>query len=237
MTARALYQATGCALVALVFSGCAHKPFDYTNFRENRPRSILVLPPMNESASVEGTYGYLSTVTKPIAERGYYVFPVAIVDRFFKENGMPTAGEMHQVPPDKVAQIMGADAVMYVTLKDYGTKYILIDSVPTVRVATKLVDTRSGILLWQGELNLQDSHRGSGFLPLDMVAAAIGQAVNTSTDAPHKLSGRANEILSLGLLYGPYHPQGADERYANGAEAEKAKPSPVPEKDRTRAKQ
>jgi hypothetical protein len=93
MTARTPYRAIGCALVALVLAGCVtHKPYDYTNFRENQPRSILVLPPLNESASVEGTYGYLSTVTRPIAERGYYVFPVSIVYQFFKENGIPTAG-------------------------------------------------------------------------------------------------------------------------------------------------
>jgi hypothetical protein len=38
---------------------------------------------------VEATYGALSTVTLPLAEMGYYVYPL---DRFLRENGMPTAG-------------------------------------------------------------------------------------------------------------------------------------------------
>jgi len=71
-------------------------------FRAHPPRSILILPPLNESTALEGTYGYLSTVTQPVAEHGYYVFPVEVVDRFLKENGMPTAGEMHQVPLNRV---------------------------------------------------------------------------------------------------------------------------------------
>ena len=85
-------------LLAVVAGGCANVPrYDYTVFWEHPPRSILVLPPLNQSNSVEATYGYLSTVTQPLADRGYYVFPVEVVDQLFKANGMPTAGEMHEV--------------------------------------------------------------------------------------------------------------------------------------------
>src|ERR1035438_1909787 len=95
-----------CALtLTVMLAGCATKPYDYTNFRAHPPRSILVLPPLNESTAVEGTYGYLSTVTLPLAEMGYYVYPVVVVDQFMKENGMPTSGEMHQAPLDKIRDI------------------------------------------------------------------------------------------------------------------------------------
>lgn len=198
------------SVALLVLAGCATKPYDYTNFREHPPRSILVLPPLNESTAVEGTYSYLSTVTRPLAEHGYYVFPVAIVDQFLKENGMPTAGEMHQVPLNKVAEIIGADAVMYVTVKEYGTKYQLLSSVPTVHAAAKLVDTRTGILLWEGTVLLQQNSNSSGSILADLIVAAVAQAVNTTTDQAHNLCGPANVILftkkNQGLLYGPYHP-------------------------------
>src|SRR5690349_11758531 len=137
--------------LGLALAGCQTvKPYDYTNFRAHPPRSILVLPPLNESTEVQGTYGYLSTVTQPIAERGYYVFPVEVVDQFLKQNGMPTAGEMHQVPLKKVSEIVGADAVLFLTLKQYGSKYVVLNSVTTVQVEAKLVDTRTGVLLWEG---------------------------------------------------------------------------------------
>ena len=74
--------------MVMVFTGCATKPYDYTNLRAHPPRSILVLPPINESTDTRGTYGYLSTVTKPLAEMGYYVYPVAVVNQFMKENGL-----------------------------------------------------------------------------------------------------------------------------------------------------
>jgi hypothetical protein len=212
MNARLLSQAAGCVGAALMLAGCATPtPYDYTNYRLHPPRSILVLPPLNESTAVRGTYSYLSTVTFPLAELGYYVFPVAVVDQFLKENGMPTAGEMHQVPLNKVAEIIGADAVLYVTLQQYGSKYQVINSATIVQVKARLVDTKTGLLLWEGVGMAQQNSGGSGNLFADLIAAAITQAINSGTDAAHDTCRPANMNLfytkNYGLLYGPYSPE------------------------------
>ena len=201
------------AVLALCFAGCkTEKPVDYSAFREHRPRSILVLPPLNNSTAVEGTYGYLSTVTKPLAEMGYYVFPVAEVDEFLKENGMPTAGEMHQVPLNKVSEILGADAVLYITLDKYGSKYQVINSATTVEVSAKLVDTKTGVMLWEGHaIAEEDSSSGQNSIIGALIAAAVTQVVNSKTDEAHDVSREANYDLfttkNHGLLYGPYNPE------------------------------
>jgi hypothetical protein len=199
-----------CSVLAL--AGCKTvTPYDYTNFRAHRPRSILVLPPLNESTAVEGTYSYLSTVTQPIAELGYYVFPVAIVDQFLKENGMPTAGEMHQVPLAKAAEIFGADSILFVTLKQYGSKYNVLSSTTTVSAEAKLVDTRTGLLLWEGKGMAQQGSGGSGNIIVDLVGAAITQAINSKTDPGHQVSRLANQLMFVkkdaGLPFGPYNPK------------------------------
>lgn len=193
----------------LLLAGCQTvKPYDYTNFRAHPPRSILVLPPLNESTAIEGTYGYLTTVSRPVAERGYYVFPVAVVDQFMKDNGLPGAAEMQQAPLAKVAEITGADAVLFLDLKQYGAQYKVLSSVVTVEVNAKLVDTRTGILLWEGHGVAQQGSGGSGSLLGDLVAAAISQALNKHSDRAHQVSRLANANLffpeQTGLPYGPY---------------------------------
>ncbi len=199
------------AFLALVLAcaGCA-APYDYTAFKAHPPRSILVLPPLNHSTDVKGSYGYLSTVTRPLAEMGYYVFPVAEVDEFMKENGMPTAGEMHQAPLDKIGKIMGADTVLYITVNQYGTKYEIITSVVTVSAEAKLVDVKTGLTLWQGTVMEQQSS-GSGNGIADLIDAVLEQIINSSTDEPHKLSNVANSQMLMtkdhGLLTGPYFPK------------------------------
>jgi hypothetical protein len=193
-------------------AGCQTvQPYDYTNFRAHPPHSILVLPPLNETTSVEATYSYLSTVSEPLAELGYYVFPVAVVDQFLKANGMPTAGEMHQVSLAKVYQITGADAVLYITLKQYGSHYQVINATTTVEAVARLVDTRTGTELWTGHgFAQQGASNGSGGLLAAVVAAALTQVLNSATDHAHALSHAANLNLLTkeggGLPYGPYSP-------------------------------
>jgi hypothetical protein len=200
------------ATLGLALVGCAApRAYDYTNFRAHQPRSILVLPPLNNSTAIEGTYSYLSTVSQPLAELGYYVYPVAVIDQYLKENGMPTAGEMHQISLSKVSEVIGADAVLYTTLEQYGSKFQLVSSVATVQVKASLVDTRSQTLLWEGTAMAQSGSGGSGSLLGDMIAAAVTQAINSKTDAAHGVCRIANAQLfytaKRGIPYGPYSPK------------------------------
>lgn len=213
-----------CALPLLFLSavlslaGCATPAaFDYTTFRQHPPRSILVLPPLNQSTAVEGAYSYLSTVSRPLAERGYYVFPVAVIDQLMKENGLPTAGEMHEVPPAKLREITGADAVLYLVLHQYGSKFLVFGTTTSVQVSARLVDTQSGAVLWNGSaLAQQNSSGNSGNLLADLIGAAITQIVNSKTDPAHEVSRLANvqlfESPRREIPAGPYLPA---ERHKN----------------------
>ena len=206
----------GSAMAFAFLSGCA-TPQDYTAFRQHAPRSVLVLPPLNESLDMKATYGVLSTVTRPLAEMGYYVFPVAVIDQFLKENGLPTAGEMHQIPLNKIHDIIGADAVLYMSVEEYGTKYTILDSSTIVRLNARLVDVETGNLLWNGHVDVRVSssqNSGGGLIGM-LVSATVNQVVASSTDQAHGVAAQANTQLlttrGQGLLYGPYHPNfGAD---------------------------
>jgi hypothetical protein len=198
------------ALLVLLFTGCASPPYNYTNFRAHPPRSILVLPPLNETTAVQGTYSYLSTITLPLAEKGYYVFPVAVIDHFFKENGMPTAGEMHQASMQKIREIFGADAVLYITLKQYGSKYQVLNSATRVMAYAKLVDAATETVLWEGTVSAEENSPSTGNILGDLMAAPLMQAINQTSDEAHAVARTANAQFAIkdhGLLYGPYHPK------------------------------
>jgi hypothetical protein len=198
------------ALLVLLITGCASPPYDYTNYRAHPPRSILVLPPLNETTAVQGTYSYLSTVTLPLAEKGYYVFPVAVVDHFFKENGMPTAGEMHQAPMQKIREIFCADAVLYITLKQYGSKYQVLNSATRVMAYAKLVDAATETVPWEGTIAAEENSPSTGNILGDLIAAPLMQAINQAGDQAHAVARNANAQFAIkdhGLLFGPYHPK------------------------------
>lgn len=199
-----------CLLLSFLAIGCA-TPYNYDKFRAAKPRSILVLPPINQSTDIRGTYGYLSTVTMPVAEKGYYVFPVAIIDHMMKENGLPSANEMHQTSLRKILEILNPDAVLYLTLEKYGTNFGVVASRTTVTVTGKLVSTRSGEVLWEGKASATpDSSSSGGGILGALISSAITQAVNSSSDYAHDVSRQANGDLfftkNQGLLNGPYSP-------------------------------
>ncbi|MCI0668803.1 MAG: DUF799 domain-containing protein, partial [Methylococcaceae bacterium] len=93
--------------ILVSLAACATPPLhDYSAFRLRLPRSILVMPPLNESTDVNAPYIFLATITRPLANQGYYVFPVAMVDAFMKENGLPSAYEMQNVPLGKIREVL-----------------------------------------------------------------------------------------------------------------------------------
>lgn len=210
---RKFYALCG-VIAALLLSGCAKNAYDYTAFRQSQPKSILVLLPTNESPDVQAGYGVLSQVTLPLAEAGYYVFPVAVVENTFKQNGVANAAEMHSISAQKLREIFGADAVLYMNITDYGSSYMVVASETRVTVSGKLVDIRNGQVLWSGDATAstnENNSTSSGVFGI-LISAAINHIGNTLMDKSYDMAGIADaRLLSAGrtggILYGPRSPK------------------------------
>lgn len=214
--------------LALLLVACATPPaFDYSAYRKARPRSILVLPPVNNTPDVLATPGVLAQMTLPLAESGYYVFPVAVVNETFRQNGLDNAAEIRALAPARLQQIFGADAALYVTVKRYGAVYAVFVSNVVVDVEAELVDLRSGQTLWKGRASAAaDEGDGGGNQPLAAVLlrALVQQVVNNLSDASFRVAGVASQRLLLAgregaPLYGPYHPLYAKDALAGSPPA------------------
>ena len=215
MIARSLKLMAGLLALA-VLGGCVSpKTVDYSAYKQSRPKTILVLPPLNNSPDVKASYSLLSQVTYPLAEAGYYVLPITLVDETFRQNGLTTPADIHQAPANKLQEIFGADAALYITVTDYGTRYMIISSETVVTASAKLVDLKSGITLWTGSARAsseEGGNNGGGNLIGMLITAAVKQVINSSTDAGHPIAGVTSaRLLSAGqpagLLYGPRSPK------------------------------
>ncbi len=206
---------TALLAAALLLGGCAtRKPYDYTAFKEARPASILVLPPLNSSPDINATYSMMSQATAPLAESGYYVFPATMVDESFKQNGLTSPADIHGVSIAKLREIFGADSALYINVKQYGTSYAIISSETRVTAEAKLVDLRSGKTLWSGVATASSAEgdSNSGGLVGMLVKAAIKQIIETVSNQGHVIAGRTSaRLLSAGapngILYGPRSPK------------------------------
>lgn len=199
------------ALLALLVGCATPASKDFTEFKTAKPTSILVLPPVNQSPDVNATYGVYSHVQRPLAENGYYVYPITLVDETFKQNGYTVVDDIHHIQADKLREIFGADTALYITVKDYGTKYYVVGSAAIVNLEGKLVDLRSGKTLWEGKATAsseegQNNNQGGGLAGL-LVAAIVKQVLSTTTDQSYRVAGIANQrLLASTMPVGPRHP-------------------------------
>jgi hypothetical protein len=209
MTARhsSRHAALAVVLVA-VLTGCAAtpKPKDYTKFLAANPRSILILPVVNNSVDVTAPDYFLSTVPVPVAERGYYVFPVNLVKRLLEDDGLADAALVHQADPMKVANLFGADAILYITIQRWDAKWVLVSTSVTVDFAYVLKDGKTGVTLWEDKQTMQYSSDSSNGLLSAIVNAAITKA--SPNYMPLARSGNAGALTvdGRGFPIGPYRP-------------------------------
>lgn len=197
----------------LLLVGCASQSqtaYDYTQFKEENPLSILVLPPLNDSLDVNAGYSFLSQVTYPLAESGYYVFPVAVVNDLLKHNGVTEPSDIHAIPLEKLREIFAADAVVYLKITEYGTSYKIIASDTRVTAQARLVSLKTGEKLWEGAATAstaEQQNTNQGLLGM-LVVAVIDQIANTLTEKGHEVAGITSmRLLRAGdanrLLHGP----------------------------------
>jgi hypothetical protein len=207
-----------CAAVAclVLLGGCATKapPYDLSAFLKAKPVTMLVMPPVNESPDIKATPGVWAQATRPLAEAGYYVLPVTLVDETFQQNGVTTATQAQEVPLQKLRDYFGADAAVYLKVTKYGTSFQVLASETRVEVEGRVVDLRDGRLLWQGKAMATSAEQGQqaqGGLVGLLATALVKQIVGTATDASFNFAGTANSrLLSAprynGIPAGPRSP-------------------------------
>lgn len=183
-------------LVLLVVSGCATMPpKDYTKFNTAKPNSILIVPTVNRSVEVTASDYMLSTLPIPLAERGYYVFPVHLVKRVLEDDGLSDANLVHSSSTEKLASLFGADAVLYVAINRWDAQYLVFSTQVTVDVSYIIKDGKTGETLWEHQQKMVYVPQNSGGHPIAMlITAAVNAAMTKMAPNYVPLARQANAL-------------------------------------------
>jgi hypothetical protein len=204
------------AFAAVLLTGCVAQPvkYDMGAFQAAAPRSILVVPTINKSLDVDAPNYVLSTLPVPLAEKGYYVFPVNTTKYVLEQEGMYEADRIHLQPTETLAKLFGADAVLYVTINQWDAKYVIIATTVTVDFDYRMV-SKDGTEIWKEHKTMQYSpqNNNSGSPLAMLIVAAINAAVTRAAPNYIPLTQQANQqVFILGqnaLPDGPYKPKKA----------------------------
>ncbi|MDZ4299003.1 MAG: DUF799 family lipoprotein [Moraxellaceae bacterium] len=197
------------ALMLMSLAGCVTAPpaKDFSAFNKVAPRSILVLPVVNRSLDVEAPNYFLSTISAPFANRGFYVFPVNTVKAVMDSEGMADPDLAHRADPTILGELFGADAILYVRINRWEAAYAVLSTRVTVDFDYEIKNGRNGESLWKDKQTMTyvpQQQNSTGNPLADLLVMAASAAITKAKPNYMPLTRLANGSASMNLPTGPY---------------------------------
>jgi len=188
-------------LTILLMSSCAQqisitRLSQYPKMYEERPLSIVVMPPINQTNFVEAKDYFYTTLYAPLCEKGYYVYsPMMVMDMFQAESAYD-AEQFIEADLTQFRNVLGADAAMFTVIKTWRRNKIggsLTAGVEYILRSTKTGETlykREGLISVDTSVNTG----GGGMFGalIDLAATAVATAATDKI-----VAGRACTVYVL----------------------------------------
>lgn len=200
-----------------IITGCATPNPDRLNsFHAAQLRSVLIVPPLNEVTDIQATTSVLATLPYFLAEKGFYVFPVNTVKTLLELEGYYEPAEVHAAPPEQLAALFHADSVLYLTIHEWTSRYLVFNTTTEVDFGYKLV-AADGALLWEERRRAvytpnNNNGGGLGGLIVSAIQAAAERANPTYIPLTKTVHSQvfvtpSSQNAGAGIPLGPYHPR------------------------------
>lgn len=158
--------------LAAVAAGCAavanHSMVP--DYKARTPRSIAVLPVMNETVSLKAPEIFRPMVYNKLSGKGYETPVISSVDSRLLEKEIREAGQIHTLPPQELGKLLGVDALLYTTVTEFSTTYLVAYASMTVSARFELKDAKSGEKLWDSDHAVKERKLGLSMETLKFAA-------------------------------------------------------------------
>lgn len=191
------------AIATIALTGCAVTP--RPSMTDQDISSILVVPPVNESNQVGSELLLLSGMSYPIAERGYYVFPVDTVKMVLESEGLYEPERVQQMGPEELCKLFSSDSVLFVKILTWDAKYVLFSTATTVE-AQYILYKADGQKVYEDTFRSVVDTQGGGS---GIIAKAIMAAIQRAKPNYRIPADIVNMSVVRTWVPGPYDPSRA----------------------------
>ena len=181
----------------------------FSGMYEEQPKSLLIMPPMNESTAADAKDYYATTIEVPLAFHGFYVFPYELTSDVLKQQGIYDSELLYNMPLNKFYDYFGADAVLFTKIKKWDTSYVVFASSLSVSIDAEIKSTRTSRILWKynGTVVVDLGGGGDSGGGLEgLISKAVATAINTAAADYTTYAKQANARFIGSMPYGYYHP-------------------------------
>lgn len=185
----------------------------YKGIYDEKPLSVLLMPPINRSTAVDAKEYFHSTLNIPIAEAGYYVIPTFLSMEMLKRESAYDAELFIDAPLQKFGEIFGADVALFTIIhkwdKTYGMVYVDVEYIIKSTKTNEVLFTRRGDISYNTTIQLQSSGGTYGAL-IAAVGSIAATAAATATTKYVDVARIANiytfNDIPSGIYYTPLNP-------------------------------
>ena len=151
----------------------------YPGIYEEKPLTIAIMPPINQTTHAEAKDYFYTTMYMPLCEKGYYVYSPYLTMEMFQQESAYDAEMFLEADLTPFRNVLGADAAMFTIIKDWRRNNV--GGMLTVKVEYILRSTKTGQTLYtrEGEINVDTSVNG-GNGGLGALVGLIATAINTA---------------------------------------------------------
>lgn len=193
-------------LTAIVVVSCSSTKTmgeQYPAMYEEKPVTIAIMPPINQTTHAEAKDYFYTTMYLPLCEKGYYVFSPYLTMEMFQQESAYDAENFLEADLSIFRKVLGADAAMFTIIKDW--KRNNIGGILTVDVEYILRSTKTGQTLYTREGNIKvDTSVNGGSGGLGAIVGLIATAVNTAATDKVIAGRKCNAYVLTDLPAGKY---------------------------------
>ena len=168
---------TACLLVLL--PACTttrmpegNRPAGVPTVRADLPQRVAILPLVNGTERTEAPEIIRAALQQQLNATPYTVQKIFLTDALLAQGGLRNAEQAAAASLSELGRLLNVDAILVGRATEYTPIYAVVYAQVAVGASVKLVDVRSGAVLWEGA-HVQRSHGGSvAVSPWGLIAAA-----------------------------------------------------------------
>lgn len=193
-------MATSCGMLNTVT-----RESQYAKMYEEKPITLLVMPPINNSANVEAKELLYTSISRPLVEAGYYVISPLLAMDVLKAESAYDAEMFFDSSLSTFQNYFGVDAVVFSVIDTWTKKGLGIETkiryvIKSAHTNETLFDRSCNLYL---DLSVNSGSNGLLGALVDLAASAINTAATDHIIAARK----ANYYILRDIPRGKYSPE------------------------------
>jgi hypothetical protein len=192
---------TSCSTTTSLTKSAAYK-----GIYNEKPITILLMPPINKSTEVEAKEYFHSTLNIPIANAGYYVIPPFLSMEILKKESAYDSELFLNNSLNKFGEVFGADLALFTIINKWDKSALAAKVYVEIEYIFKSIKTNEIVYSRKGTITYDASVNTGGSGALGALANIAASAINTAVTKYVDVARACNSYTFSDLPAGKYSP-------------------------------